>query len=100
MAIKLNFIWRGVNVPQAYVRIDHISGGKREPRGIPPPPGQTSITAAIWMATAGIYADPAQGVPILTLNLTASLTDANETPFVALYAALKALPEFAGAVDC
>lgn len=95
MAIKLNFIWRGVTIPQAYVRIDHISGGKREERVTPSMPG-----TAVWQASVGIYADPSQDVPILVLSVTVPISNINQSPFISLYAALKAMPEFAGAVDC
>lgn len=99
MAIKKDYTWRGVLVPQAYIRIDQISGGMRVPRGIPKPANEPPVTAAIWLATVGIYADATQYVPIMTLNLSAPITNPNESPFAALYAALRALPEFTGALD-
>ena len=95
MAIKLNFIWRGVTIPQAYVRIDHIQGGKREERVTPSMSG-----TAVWQASVGVYADSGQNVPILVLGISVPITDINESPFIPLYAALKAMPDFAGAVDC
>ena len=93
MAIKLPMTWRGINIPNAYIRIDRIQGGKRERRSTSQDPGE-----AIWQATVGIYADATQDVPALTMSITAPLVN-EDRPFPALYAALKALPEFSGAVD-
>lgn len=94
MAIQLDFTWRGVMVPNAYVRIDHIAGGKRENRPTPDHPGE-----AVWQAVAGIYATAQEPVPILQVGLVVPFVD-DQSPFVPLYEALKLLPEFAGATDC
>lgn len=93
MAIKIPMTWRGISIPNAYIRVDRIQGGKRENRSTPQEPGE-----AIWHATVGIYADENQLAPALTLTVTAPMTG-EDRPFAVLYAALKALPEFSGAVD-
>lgn len=94
MAITLNMNWRGVNIPNAYVRIDHTRGGKRENRHTPQMPGE-----AIWHAVVGVYASSEETVPIFTVDVIVPFT-AEESPFPSLYATLKMAPEFEGAIDC
>lgn len=94
MALQLDFPWRGVTIPQAYVRLDHVRGGKRENRSTPQMPGE-----AIWHGVVGIYADANQPVPLFTVDVIVPWV-ADQDPFPVLYAALKAAPEFAAAVDC
>ena len=94
MAIRLNFTYRGVVIPQAYIRINHITGGKYEDKVTP-----NNVRIPTWRATVGVYASATEETPIVTLSVTTPLTNMNQSPFVSLYAALKAMPEFAGAVD-
>jgi hypothetical protein len=94
MALTLNLPWRGLVIPNAYVRIDHVRGGKREGNITP-----NSPTLALWYAVAGVYADENQQIPLWTLDVRVPFF-ADESPFGPLYDELKALPEFEGAVDC
>lgn len=94
MAITLNFKWRGLTIPGAYIRVDHVRGGKRENRVTHDMPGE-----AIWHGVAGVYATPEEDTPIFTVDVVVPFI-ADESPFPALYSALKAAPDFEGAVDC
>jgi hypothetical protein len=94
MALSTNYTWRGVTINDAYIRVDHILGGKREGRITPEMPGEQ-----IWSATVGIYADSAQDVPITTLSVIVPMV-IEDTPFDTIYTHLKTLPEFTGATDC
>ena len=94
MAISLNFSWRGLTIPNAYIRIDTVKGGKRENRPTQQMPGE-----AIWHAIAGVYANPEEVVPLFSVDIVIPFTS-EVSPYPSLYAALKAAPDFAGAVDC
>lgn len=94
MAISKTLVWRGMTIPDAYIRIDRIIGGKREGRVTPEMPG-----VAVWYGTVGVYANPEQLVPIYVLDVSIPL-DLENLPFSELYTELKLLPEFAGAIDC
>jgi hypothetical protein len=94
MAIKLPLIWRGINIPEAYVRIDKIQGGKHENRTAPSEPGE-----ALWQATVGVYGDSLQPVPAITLNLNVPIV-MGECAFTTIYRALKAAPDFSAGTDC
>lgn len=83
MAIACNYDYKGLTVPSAYIRVDHLFGGKR----------------GGWGANIGIYASSEQQDPITQMGVNAAYV-ANESPLVTLYHALKELPAFAGAVDC
>lgn len=95
MAITLNFEWRGVMIPGAYVRIDYVRGGKRG--GVTPQ--QQSEDQGVWLGGVGIYASAAEPVPFLTTDVEVPWVG-EESPYGPLYAALKARPEFEGATDC
>lgn len=94
MALTKDMTWRGVPITGAYIRVDHVRGGKRENRPTPQHDGE-----AIWQAHVGIYADQNQPVPVLTVDVIVPFLP-DESPFPAIYAALKASADFAGAVDC
>lgn len=94
MALCGEFTWRGVTVPSAYVRIDSIRGGKYMPQIVPERP-----TESYWSATAGVYADNTQSVPLLSVDVKAPFT-VEESPYPGLYAALKQIPSLSGMVDC
>jgi len=94
MAVTSDFVWRGATIPGVYVRVDTVRGGKREGRLTPDMSG-----VSIWSSTVGVYADSAQPVPIVEFTVNAPWV-AEESPYVKLYAAIKAMPEFAGCVDC
>lgn len=94
MAITLNLPYLGLLIPNAYIRIDQVTGGKREGGPVPDSP-----KLAIWRGTAGVYASKEQDQPILQAFVIVPFIS-DQSPFPALYEALKLLPEFAGSVDC
>lgn len=97
MAITLEFTWRGVVLPNAYVRLDDIRGSKLSTR---PMPQQGST--GVWHSVVGIYADSVaatQHPPVLTLDVSIPFVT-DEAPMPLLYAMLKTMPEFSGAIDC
>lgn len=94
MAIMLDLSWRGVVVPNAYVRVDRITGGKREFSPNPQVPGQS-----VWVGVFGIYANPSESVPLWAVEVIIPF-DTEESPFPGLYAALKESPDFSNGVDC
>lgn len=94
MAISCDFQWRGVVIKNAYIRVDKIYGSKRVELPIPDAPNDPK-----WFASAGVYADPNQTVPVLIVDVSIPFVT-DESPYPRLYATLKAMPEFSGAVDC
>lgn len=94
MAITCNYSWRGITVPNAYIRVENVNGGKRENRPTPQMAGE-----AIWVGHIGIYASSTEPVPINTLTLIIPW-DGEVSPYNLFYAELKAMSEFSGATDC
>jgi hypothetical protein len=83
MAIQCAVDFNGLQIPNAYIRIDRIFGGKREG----------------WNSVVGVYANAEAAAPVETFNASAPYV-ADECPFCAVYTALKTLDRFADAVDC
>ena len=83
MAITKSFSLRGITVPNAYIRVDRIMGGKYSG----------------FQAEAGIYASSSASLPIDTVGLSFGFV-ADKDLLVTGYEALKGLPEFSGAADC
>lgn len=94
MAVTLDFVWRGATITDAYVRVDTIRGGKREGRITPDMEG-----VSIWSSIVGVYADSTQPSPIVEFTVNAPWV-AEESPYINIYAAIKAMPEFLGCTDC
>lgn len=94
MALQCNYNFKGIQVPNAYVRIDRVSGCKREGSITPQMPGQ-----ALWLANVEIFTQD-KTTPITYGVFTLPLEEFNINIFEHFYAHLKTLPEFAGAVDC
>lgn len=93
MAIRKDITWRGVLIKNAYIRIDHVRGGKRENRIVPTDEGQS-----IWQGQVSVYADKNEPVPIFVTDVSIPFAD-NQAPYPSMYAAMKASPEFLGAAD-
>lgn len=94
MALQCNYTFKGIQVPNAYVRLDRVSGSKREGSMVPQMPGQ-----ALWMANVVVFAE--DKITQITYDVfTLPLEDFNVNIFDLFYTHLKTLPEFAGAVDC
>ena len=84
MAITVNKEIKGIQVNNAYIRIDRIFGGKKEG----------------WNSLVGVYANAEATEPIEQFNCPAPY-DKNETnPFVIIYGAIKQLEGFEQATDC
>lgn len=94
MAISVDYQYRGIIIPSAYVRVDHFSGGKREGKITPDMEGTPLICADV-----GIYTDSEQQVPFTVASVSVPL-QIEETPFYTIYSYLKTLPEFECAIDC
>lgn len=94
MALSVNYQYRGITIPSAYVRVDHFYGGKREGIITPDMEGTPLICADV-----GIYTDSEQQVPFTVASVSVPL-EIEETPFCTIYAHLKTLPEFSDAIDC
>ncbi len=94
MAIQCNFNWRGILIKDAYIRVDIVTGGKRWGQIVPEMPFQS-----IWQGQVGIYSNSDERVPLLTMDISCPW-NGEESPYPTLYDTLKAMPEFAGAVDC
>ena len=93
MAIRKDITWRGVLIKNAYIRIDHVRGGKRENRTVPTDAGQSE-----WYGEISVYANRNEPVPIFTMSASIPFED-NQAPYPAMYVAIKNLPEFAGSTD-
>lgn len=83
MAISCNYDFKGLTIPSAYIRVDHLFGGKR----------------GNWGANVGVYASSEHSDPITQFGINAAYV-ADEIPLVTLYRALKEVPACAGATDC
>lgn len=84
MALSKDITLKGLQVSDAYIRIDRIFGGKSEG----------------WQALVGVYANAETTEPIEQFNCPAPY-DKNETnPFVIIYGAIKQLEGFEQATDC
>lgn len=82
MALKMNVSRLGLQIPDAYIRIDRLMGGKRFG----------------WQAEVGIYASHAQHRPIDVFGVDCAFVD-NEHPLATIYRAVKETPEFKNALD-
>ena len=86
MALAQAITFNGLSVPNAYIRVDRIFGGKRE--------GWNSVVSVYASQEAAeIYA------PLEQLNQSAPYDDGEMNPYKKLYAALKA-EKFKEATDC
>ena len=94
MALSVDYQYRGVTIQSAYVRVDSFIGGKRQGRVTPEMAGEPRIVGEI-----GVYASALESIPVVELTVAVDLV-VEETPYETLYAHLKTLPEFAGAIDC
>lgn len=90
MAIKGSYTWRGVTLPEAYVRIANINGNPRD---------GFSMEFCIYSSQA-FAADPENKYKMMQgRQVKVEVTDPAQI-FPAGYAALKALPELEHFVDC
>ena len=90
MAIKGSYTWRGIELPEAYVRISNVQGNPRD-----------GFTADFC-----IYSSPAFAADVNNkfkfmqgAQLRVEATDPTQL-FALAYAAIKQLPEMANFVDC
>lgn len=112
MALKMDIVWRGIRIPNAIIRIDHIYGGKRdgwdakigmyqsEQLANPEPLEQSEIVGkgeggfpVIMMRTI-----PVSPVPFDTTYLQKVKWVAGEQPEVTIYRELKS--QYQDAEDC
>lgn len=94
MALSVDYQYRGITITSAYVRVDSFIGGKRQGRVTPEMAGEPLLCADV-----GIYTDSEQQIPI-TVAIVSTPLNIEETPFETMYAHLKTMPEFSGAIDC
>ena len=83
MAITKTISLRGITIPDAYIRVDRIMGGKYSG----------------FQAEAGIYAGPDVQQPLEIIGFTFAFA-AGEDLMETAYEAAKSVPEFAGCSDC
>ena len=90
MAIKGSYLWRGLDLPEAYVRIVNISGNPRE---------GFHVEFAIFSSPefAAVDENKYKGLQVSKVHI---ITSDPTQIFSAGYAALKELPELAHFVDC
>jgi hypothetical protein len=87
VALTQSITFNGLSVPNAYIRIDRIFGGKREG----------------WNSVVSVYASQeaaATREPLKQFNVPAEYSAIEENPYVLLYRAIKGLDEYAEATDC
>lgn len=82
MALKKALSHRGLEVPQGYIRVDRLNGGK----------------AMGFHVEAGIYASKGQTQPLDVVTASFDYDPAKDV-YVQAYAAVKALPQFSDALD-
>jgi len=83
MAITQSLTVRGIVLPEAYIRIDRLTGGKY----------------AGFQAEVGLYARQDVSLPLDTVGFAFGFV-AGQDLLETAYAALKGLPEFKEAKDC
>lgn len=87
MALTQSITFNGLSVPNAYIRIDRVFGGKRER----------------WNSVVSVYASQEAAAtcePLKQFNVPAEYSAIEENPYVLLYRAIKGLDEYAEATDC
>lgn len=90
MAIKGSYVWRGISLPEAYVRIANVNGNPRD---------GFVVEFCIFSSPAFAANDENKYKAMQGSQLRIDVTDPTQI-FSAGYAALKALPELAHFVDC
>jgi hypothetical protein len=90
MAIKGSYTWRGINLPEAYVRIANVQGNPRD-----------GFTADCCIFSSPAFAaNPDNKYKFMQgAQVRVEATDPTQL-FSLAYAALKQLPEMSGFVDC
>ncbi len=83
MAITKSVSFRGITLPNAYMRIDRIMGGKYSG----------------FQVEAGIYAAAGEAQPLTMVGFSFEYV-AGQDVLPTAYAAMKTIPEFADATDC
>lgn len=83
MAITKSVSFRGITLPNAYMRVDRIMGGKYSG----------------FQAEAGIYAAAGEPQPLTTVGFSFEYV-AGQDVLPTAYDAMKTIPEFADATDC
>ena len=86
MALTQAITFNGLSVPNAYIRVDRIFGGKREG----------------WNSVVSVYASQEAAetcAPLEQFNQSAPYDENEMNPYKKLYAALKA-DKFKEATDC
>lgn len=87
MALAQSITFGGIEIPNAYIRIDRIFGGKREG----------------WNSVVSVYASQEAAEtyePLKQFNVPAEYSAIEENPYVLLYRAIKGMDEYAEATDC
>lgn len=84
MAITVNKEIKGIQVNNAYVRIDRIFGSKREG----------------WSSLVGVYANAEAPEPIDMFNCSVPYLAEESNPYALLYSAIKTIDGYESAVDC
>jgi hypothetical protein len=90
MAIKGAYVWRGISLPEAYVRIANIQGNPRD---------GFSIEFCIYSSQEFAAKDENKYKMMQGSQLHVAAPDPTQV-FAIGYAALKARPELANFVDC
>jgi hypothetical protein len=87
MALTQSITFNGLSVPNAYIRVDRIFGGKRD--------GWNSVVSIYASAEASSSCEP-----LKQFNCYTEYSAIEENPYVLLYHAIKGLDEYAESTDC
>lgn len=90
MAIKGSYDWRGINLPEAYVRVGNINGNTREGFGV-----EFCIYSSEEFAS-----DPQNLFKMLQGRAMPVMVDDPSQIYSEAYKQLKLMPEFSQFVDC
>lgn len=82
MALQGNFVYNGVTIPNAYIKVELINMNK----------SNINVTV-VWRASAG-------STPLQNQNFGFPYNISGNNPIAQAYIALKALPEFSSTADC
>lgn len=90
MALKINFMFSGIEIKDAYVRVSSYSGNKHS----------LTYLYSVLVNTPETEFVPASQSSVTTLTAIAPVDIEGGNPVKQAYEHLKTLPNMAGAVDC
>lgn len=83
MALSQSMTYRGITIPQAYIKVIRIIGNK------------SSVTC-----TVGVFSDVSSSEQVFDMSFSFDYDIDGDNPIAQSYAHIKTIPEFLTAIDC